>query len=60
MIITDIIAVEEPGLSAGVPPPISMIKYTIYLLASALFLNAEVAACFLPKGQAISESMRIA
>ena len=42
------------------PPPNSMIKYTIYLLAFALFLNAEVASCFLPKGQAIAESMRIA
>ena len=42
------------------PPPHSMIKYTIYLLAFALFLNAEVASCFLPKGQAIAESMRIA
>ena len=42
------------------PPPNSMIKYTIYLFAFALFLNAEVASCFLPKGQAIAESMRIA
>ena len=37
-----------------------MIKYTIYLLAFALFLNAEAVLCFLPKGQAIAESMRIA
>jgi hypothetical protein len=37
-----------------------MIKYTIYLLAFALFLNAKAVLCFLPKGQAIAESMRIA
>ena len=35
-----------------------MIKYTIYLLAFTLLLNAEVASCFLPKGQASAESMR--
>ena len=37
-----------------------MIKYTIYLLAFALFLNAEVASCVHPKDQATTESMRIA
>ena len=37
-----------------------MIKYTIYLLAFALFLNSEAVLCFLPKGQAIADSMRIA
>jgi hypothetical protein len=35
-----------------------MFKYAIYLFAFALFLNAEVASCFLPKDQAIAESMR--
>jgi len=37
-----------------------MIKYTICLFAFALFLNAEVASCFLPKDQAITESMLMA
>ena len=37
-----------------------MIKYTIYLLAFALFLNADVVLCCLPKGAAIADSMRIA
>jgi hypothetical protein len=36
-----------------------MIKYTIYLLAFALFLNAEVVLCCLPKGAATPDSMRI-
>ena len=30
------------------------------MLAFALFLNAKAVLCFLPKGQAIAESMRIA
>ena len=51
---------EEPRLSARVPSPISMIKYTIYLLAFAWFLNAETVLGFLPKGQASADSMRIA
>jgi hypothetical protein len=37
-----------------------MFKYAIYLFAFALFLNAEVAFCILPKGQATADSMRIA
>ena len=60
MTMTDSIAGEEPGLWGRVPPPNSMFKYAIYLFAFALFLNAEVASCFLPKDQATPESMRIA
>ena len=41
-------------------PSISMIKYTIYLLAFALFLNAEEDLCFLTKGAANADSVRIA
>jgi len=37
-----------------------MIKYTIYLLAFALFLNAKAVLCFLPKSLATAESMSIA
>ena len=36
-----------------------MIKYTIYLLACALFLNAEAVPGCLPKGAATADSMRI-
>jgi len=35
-----------------------MIKFTIYLLAFALFLNAEEVLCFLPQGAATADSMR--
>lgn len=37
-----------------------MIKYTIYLLAFALFLKAEAVLCFLPKGLSTAESMIMA
>jgi hypothetical protein len=37
-----------------------MIRYTVYLLAFALFLNAEEVLCFLPQGAATADSMRIA